>query len=81
MATIYNKEITNAKQVRYHVKLDDEKSTFFTFKEEVDEATLDNMVTEELAFLKAEADKQAIIQKAVDQAFLTDQEKEHLGNG
>jgi len=81
MATIYNKEITNAKKVRYHVKLDDQRSTFFTFKEEVDEATLDDMVTQELAALKAEADKQAIIQKAIDEAFLTDQEKEHLGNG
>ena len=79
MATIYTKEITNAKQVRYHVKLDDVESTFLTFNEEVSESTLDGLITQELAQRKDIADREAKIQKAIDEAFWTDEERGNLG--
>jgi len=79
MATIYNKEITNAKQVRYQVKLTDEESTLLTFNEEVEEATLDKLIAEELANREAMKDRQAKIDKAISEALWTDEERANLG--
>ena len=79
MATIYNKEITSARQVRYHVKLNDVESTFLTFNEEVEEATLDALIDEQLAQRAAEAEKQAKIDKAIAEALWTDEERANLG--
>lgn len=79
MATIYNKDITSARQVRYHVKLNDEESIFLTFNEEVPETTLDTLISEELALRAAEVEKQEKIDKAIAEALWTDEERANLG--
>ena len=66
-------------EVEHHMKLDAEHSVVLTYKTAQTEETLDQKCDEILAEEQAEADKQAAIDKAIAEAFMTEEEKANVG--
>ena len=61
------------------MRLDAEHSVVLRYKTVQTEAALDQKCDEILAEEKTEADKQAIIDKAIAEAFMTEEEKANVG--
>jgi len=66
-------------EVEHHMRLDAEHSVVLRYKTVQTEAALDQKCDEILAEEKTEADKQAIIDKAIAEAFMTEEEKANVG--
>ena len=74
-----NKWTNFAGDVVYTMQLNPDESIDLHYTEPQTTAVLDAECDKYLADKKMEEDRQATIQKAIDQAFWTDEERENLG--
>tara|TARA_S200000501_G_C20638756_1_gene662232 strand:+ start:158 stop:403 length:246 start_codon:yes stop_codon:yes gene_type:complete len=73
-----HRDINIAGQVVYHMQLDATRGCILTYNEPQTQAVLDKDCDQYLAYENANAAKQALIDKAIAQAFWTEDERKHL---
>ena len=81
MATyeLLSTRINNLGQVEYHINLDSTESVLLHYPTAQSQETLDIACDNLIAEKAAEAEKQAKIDKAIAEAFWTDEERANLG--